>query len=224
MPELPRRAKQFRRVDLSVAHGIPLFPTEEIPRILDVVLLHAGTLRKANETEREEVLSARLYKLLIKDKLFRSAPYIPVPEHQIFDDTGKDGHSGRIDINFICPPGVETYFAIEAKRLHVTFPSGWQSLVGEYVTGNQGMMCLISGRYSMTQQAAAMLGYVFDGDIDKARRGIDNTLRKNDGLLKLSPPHGLKNSPILPGRAVDETCHQLASRPFVIYHLLVSVA
>ncbi|MFO7605380.1 MAG: hypothetical protein R6W72_03620 [Desulfurivibrionaceae bacterium] len=209
---------------MGAAHGIPLFPTEEIPRILDTVLLHAETLEKTNETEREDVLSARLYKLLIKDKLFRSAPYIPVPEHQIFDDSGKEGHSGRIDINFICPPGVETYFAFEAKRLHVTFPSGWQSLVGEYVTGDQGMMCFVTGRYSGTQQAAAMLGYVFDGDIAKARRGIDNSVRKNAGLLKLSAPHGFHSSPILPGRPVDETCHQLVSRPFIIYHLLVSVA
>ncbi|MHB8809930.1 MAG: hypothetical protein ACYC9M_07925, partial [Desulfobulbaceae bacterium] len=99
---------------MSAAHGIPLFPTEEIPRILDAVFLHAGTLKITKETEREDILSARLFKLLIKDKLFRSAPYVPVPEHQIFDDSGKEGHSGRIDINFICPPGVDTYFAIEA--------------------------------------------------------------------------------------------------------------
>lgn len=224
MPGLPRRVKQYGRVDLSAAHGIPLFPSEEIPQILDVVLLHAETLKKTSETEREDVLSVRLYKLLIKDKLFRSAPYIPVPEHQIFDDSGKEGHSGRIDINFICPPGVETYFAIEAKRLHVTFPSGWQSLISEYVTGDQGMMCFVSGKYSGAQQAAAMLGYVFDGDIGKARRGIDNSVCKNAGLLKLSPPHQLQSSPILPGRPVDETCHQLASRPFTIYHLLVSAA
>jgi hypothetical protein len=209
---------------LGAENGIPLFPTEEIPRILDTVLLHAGTLQKTNETEREDVLSARLYKLLIKDKLFRSAPYIPVPEHQIFNDSDKEGHSGSIEINFICPPGVETYFAIEAKRLHVTFSSGWQSLISEYVIGDQGMMCFVSGRYSVSQQAAAMLGYVFDGDIDKARRGIDNSVRKNAGLLKLSPPHGLQRSPILPGRPVEETCHQLASRPFIIYHLLVSVS
>lgn len=224
MPRWPRLVKLFGRVDLSAVHGIPLFPTEEIPRILDVVLFHAETLKKTKETEREDVLSARLYKLLVKDKLFRSAPYSPVLEHQIFDDSGKEGHSGRIDINFLCPPGAETYFAIEAKRLHVTFPSGWQSLISEYVIGDQGMMCFVTGRYSGTQQAAAMLGYVFDGDIDKARRGIDTFLRKHADLLKLSPPHELQSSTILLGRSVEKTNHQLASRPFTIYHLLVSVA
>ncbi|MHB8809929.1 MAG: hypothetical protein ACYC9M_07920, partial [Desulfobulbaceae bacterium] len=109
-------------------------------------------------------------------------------------------------------------------RLHVTFPSGWQSLVSEYVTGDQGMLCFISGRYSGTQQAAAMLGYVFDGDVARARSGIENSVRKNTGLLKLLPPHKLQRSPILPGRPVDETRHQLESRPLTIYHLFVSVA
>src|ERR1035441_7926256 len=36
------------------------------------------------------------------------------------------------------------YFGIESKRLHVSFPSGWQSLISEYVTGHQGMMCFRS--------------------------------------------------------------------------------
>jgi hypothetical protein len=48
----------------------------------------------------------------------------------------------------ITPP----YFAVEAKRLHVSLPSGWQSLVAEYVGGNQGMMCFITGRYRNTQR------------------------------------------------------------------------
>lgn len=224
MPEWLRRVRQHGRVDLSAAHGIPLFPIEEIPRIINVVLFYAGMVPKRHETEREDTLSNRLYKLLRKDKMFRAAPFFPFREHPIFDDSEKEGQSGRIDINFICPPGDETYFAIEAKRLHVAFPSGWQSLVSEYVTGDQGMMCFISGRYSGTQQGAAMLGYVFDGDVTGARSGIDSSVRKNTGLLKLSPPHKLQRSPILPGMPVDETHHQLESRSFTIYHLLVSVA
>jgi hypothetical protein len=208
---------------LSAAHGIPLFPTEEIPRIINVVLSYAATIRKHHETEREDTISNRLHKLLRKDKMFRAAPFFPFREHPIFDESDKEGQSGRIDINFICPPGDETYFAIEAKRLHVTFRSGWQSLVSEYVTGDQGMMCFVTGRYSGTQQAAAMLGYVFDGDVVRARCGIDSSVRKNARHLKLSPPCLLQSSSILLGRLVDETHHQLASRPFTIYHLLVSV-
>lgn len=224
MPGLPKLGRQRGEVDLSAEHGISLFPTEEIPRILDTVLLHAETLRKTHETEREDALSDRLFRLLQRDKMFRSAPFIPIREHQIFNDTGKEGHSGRIDINFITPPGNETYFAIEAKRLHVTFPTGWKSLINEYVAGEQGMMCFITGRYSSFQQAAAMLGYVFDGDVTQAKAAIDTSVGKNAGLLKLVPSHRLQESSILPGKSLAETRHHLQLRPFTIYHLLVAVA
>lgn len=223
MPELPKRVRQLGEVDLSAEHSIPLFPTEEIPRILDTVLLHAGTLRKTHETEREDALTDRLFRLLLRDKMFRSAPFIPIREHQIFDDMSKEGHSGRIDINFITPPGDETYFAIEAKRLHVTFPSGWKPLISEYVVGDQGMMCFITGKYSRSQQAAAMLGYVFDGEVAQAEAGIDASVRKNAGQLTLVPPHTFQKSSIVPGKSVAETHHLLEARAFTLYHLLVSV-
>lgn len=163
--------------------------------------------------------------MLRKDKLFRSSPYFPFREHPIFDDSNKEGQSGRIDINFICPPGDETYFAIEAKRLHVTFPSGRQSLVSEYVVGDQGMMCFITGKYSRFQQAAAMLGYVFDGNIVEAGNAIAKSVCKHAVRIKLiKPPHRMQESSILPGKNVTETRHELESRMFTIYHLLVSVA
>jgi hypothetical protein len=209
---------------LSVEHSIPLFPAEEIPRILDTILFHAGTLRKKDELEREDSLTDRLFKLLRKDKLFRSAPYSPVREHPVFDDSDKEGQSGRIDINFISLPGDETYFAIEAKRLHVTFPSGRKSLVSEYVAGDQGMMCFITGKYSRFQQAAAMLGYVFDGNVAEAGDAIAKSVCKHAGRIKLEPPHRMQNSLILPGKNMTETHHNLDSKIFTIYHLLVSVA
>lgn len=208
---------------MNAEYGIPLFPTEAIPLILETVLRYAGLLKKGNETEREDALSDRLFKLLRKDKMLRSAPFTFVREHQIFGDEAKDGHSGRIDINFISLPGDDTYFAVEAKRLHVTFPSGWQSLVSEYVISEQGMMCFITGKYSRSQQAAAMLGYVFDGKVSKARTGIAATVLKNAEALQLVTPQRIQRSPVLSGHHVDETHHQLDSRYFTIYHLLVPV-
>ena len=49
------------------------------------------------------------------------------------------------------------YFVIESKRLHVSFASGWQSLVPEYVAGNQGMMCFINERYARDLESGGML-------------------------------------------------------------------
>ncbi len=208
---------------MDAENGIPLFPSEEIPRILELVLFHVGKIKKTHDTEKEEAISNRLFKRLRKDKMLRAAPFVPAREHQLFDESDKEGHSGRIDINFICPPGDETYFAIEAKRLHVTFPSGWKSLVNEYVTGSQGMMCFISGKYSQSQQTAAMLGYVFDGDIARAEDKIAASVRKNAEQLKLTPPHKVHNSSISEEHGVRKTRHALASHEFVIYHMLVSV-
>lgn len=223
MPESQWRVKQPGGVDLSVEDSIPLFPSDEIPRILDTVLMYAGMVRKKHETEREDAISDRLFKLLRKDKVFRAAPFFPFRETQIFGDDAKEGHSGRIDINFICLPGDQTYFAIEAKRLHVTFSSKWQSLVSDYVVGDQGMMCFVSGKYSRSQHAAAMLGYVFDGNTTKARTGIAASVHKHAERLKLAAPHHLQKSSILPGNCVDQTRHQLESRLFTIYHMLIPV-
>jgi len=223
MLELPKRVRQQEGIDLNAEHAIPLFPADEIPRILDMVLRHADRLRKKHETEREDVISDRLFKFLRKDKMLRAAPFVPVREHQIFDNSSQGVHSGRIDINFICLPGDETYFAIEAKRLHVNFPSGPQSLVGEYVAGEQGMMCFITGQYSRFQPSAAMLGYVFDGNVKKARTGIAASVRKNAVALRLASPHQLKRSKVVHIDRVDETRHSFDSRQFTIYHLLVSV-
>jgi hypothetical protein len=209
---------------LNAEYGIPLFPAEAIPLILDTVLRYAALLRKTQETEREDALSDRLHKMLRKDKILRGAPFFPFREPQLFDDDAKAGQSGRIDINFLTLPGDDTYFAIEAKRLHVTFLSGWQSLVSEYVTGDQGMMCFVTGKYSRFQQAAAMLGYVFDGQVDKARTGIAAAVLKNAQTLRLAAPHQLQSSPVLSGDWVDETQHQLGARPFTIYHMLIPVS
>ena len=157
------------------------------------------------------------------DKMLRAAPFVPVREHQIFEKSTQEGHSGRIDINFICLPGDESYFAIEAKRLHVDFPSGWKSLVREYVAEEQGMMCFINGKYSRFQRSAAMLGYVFDGNVNKARTGIAASVRKNVVALRLALPHQLQRSRVVPLDRVDETRHSFDSRQFTIYHLLISV-
>lgn len=207
---------------MSASYSVPLFPVDEIPAILELILHYSAKLKKVSDTDREDVLSDRLFKMLRRDKLMRSAPYFPLREHPLYDDE-KEGHSGRIDINFVCPPGDETYFAIEAKRLHVDFSSGWQSLVNEYVAGDQGMMCFISGKYSQSQKVAAMLGYVFDGDVAKARNGIENSIQKNQRKLKLKPLSNLASSSVLTGHAIDETVHELYCRQFTIYHMLISV-
>jgi len=72
-------------------------------------------------------------------------------------------------------------------------------------------------------RAGAMLGYVFDGKIDKARFSIDKSIRNKAKVLKMKPPGGLTRSTILAEMPIDETGHELVERFFTIYHVLVAV-
>lgn len=210
---------------MSAEAFIPLFPSEQIPFIIGLVLDHAQTLCKQSDTETEDSLSDRLHKRVRLDPRLRSAPFSILREFRVYNDIlDESGHSGRIDINFVCSGGDETYFAIEAKRLHVTFPSRFETLIAEYVSGDQGMMRFITGKYSSAQQAGAMPGYVFDGDIEKARKEVKSATTKHSKKLKLLSPPGFKKSTVVKRtECVDETCHDLGNRKFRIYHMLIPV-
>lgn len=212
---------------MSAGAFTPLFPAEQIPFIIEVVLDHAQSLKKKHPAEKEDDLSDRLHQRIRRDQRIRSAPFSVHREYRVYDDDediDESGYSGRIDFNFVYPGGDQTYFAIEAKRLRVSFPSGFKTLVDEYVSGDQGMMCFINGKYSSTQRYGTMLGYVFDGDISKARSGIKTAIVKHSGKLKLETPPGFKKSTIvLPRKRVNETLHDLSGRKFSIYHILVPV-
>ena len=211
---------------MSAQECIPLFPEDEIPRLLNLVLDHAGTLQKLSEAEHEDDLSDRLSKRLRIDRRVRACPFSIHREFRVYDDViDQAGHKGRIDICFVCSGGDQTYFAIEAKRLHVTSQTGgWRSLVSGYVTGDQGMMCFVTSKYSAAQRAGAMLGYVFDGGVSRARTSISKAIDASRDTLKICGPHALVESKVVKRRErVDETRHRFNRRPFTIYHLLVPV-
>ena len=139
---------------------IPLFPDEEIPFILAAVLHCSDTLRKKNATEHETRISNRLRKLLIQDGELRLRPIHLDPEVNVYDDAVDEENAiGRLDFRFLYLTQTQfprPYFAIEAKRLHVTFPSGWKSCVHKYVTDHQGMMCFIEQRYAQGLAAVSI--------------------------------------------------------------------
>ena len=211
---------------MSVQNCIPLFPEDEIPRIINEILDCSINLQKKNKTEREDHLTYRLYGIITRSKGYRSGPLrylLPVTQYDVFSNS-HDLPVGRLDIAYIYGSLRDSYFAVEAKSLHVTYPSGWQSRISDYVSGDQGMMCFVTGKYSATQRSGAMLGYVFDGDITKARDGISKSILNNAKTLKLSDSNGMIKSNIVKRpEQVDETRHRFGHRPFVIYHMLISV-
>lgn len=207
---------------------IPLFPAEEIPFILGAVLRCSASLRKKHATEYENKISNRLRKLLIRDPDLRQRPIELDREVPLYDDDSDDENPiGRPDFRFRYSTGTPKpwpYFAIEAKRLHVTFPSGWKSCVSEYVIGDQGMMCFIDQRYGQGLVSGGMLGYVFDGNVEAARASVAALIESSREKLKTVPPFKLVLSSVLPGDShVSETIHALTHGDFTIYYLFVAV-
>jgi hypothetical protein len=208
---------------------VPLFPTEQIPFILAAVLRCASGLRKERATELENSISDRLRDLLDQDPELRGRPVELFREVPLYDrQHARKKPLGRSDVMFLFSTGGQKpwpYFVIESKRLRVTFPSGRKKgLVSEYVTGNQGMMCFIEQRYGQGLASGGMLGYVFDGDIEKARISVAGSIEATRERLRTAPPFKLVLSSVLPGDSrVSETIHALAHGAFIIYHLFVAV-
>ena len=208
---------------------VPLFPEGEVPFILALVLRCSGSLRKKHDREREDKVSNRLRWLIQRNAAFRQSGMVVDREVPVFDDdSDSEEPIGRIDFRFLSAQrqtDVEWHFVIEAKRLHVTFKkAGWQSLVSEYVTGHQGMMCFIDRRYARDLTEGAMLGYVFDGKIEKARDSVADSIAANPDKLKCAAPFRLVPSSVVTGLSdIGETSHALPQGLFTIYHLFVAV-
>ncbi len=206
---------------------VRLFPEEDVPRILGLILIGCQNLKKNHDTEREDRVSNHLYIRLLRMPQFRNGPWQLDREVSLFNpdsDNDSEKCTGRLDFRIItrAPSDFRSYFAVEAKRLHVTSPSGWRSLADEYV-GPQGMMCYVAGKYADQMRASAMLGYVYDRDTTGARKNIENEIMKNKDALQMAQSPSLSRSTASCNGDIDETKHRLGNRMFIIYHLLIPV-
>ena len=167
----------------DAAEWVPLFPEGEVPHILAAILRSGVRLKKLHAAELENGLSDRLRDLLDRDSGLRDRPIELFREVPLYDRKRmRQKQLGRSDLMFLYSTGTRKpwpYFVIESKRLHVTFPSGWRSLVSDYVTGHQGMMCFLEERYARDLESGGMLGYVFDGDIEAARSSVAVSIESN---------------------------------------------
>ena len=212
----------------DAAEWVPLFPEEEVPFILAAVLRSGVRLKKLHGAELENDLSDRLRDLLDRDSGLRVRPIELFREVPLYDrKRARQKQLGRSDLMFLYSTGIRKpwpYFVIESKRLHVTFPSGWKSLVSDYVTGRQGMMCFIEERYARDLDSAGMLGYVFDGEIERARSSVAGSIESNNGQLQCSrKPRFGPSSVLKDDSRVSESSHSLSNGSFRIYHLFFAV-
>lgn len=199
----------------------PLFPAHHIPVILLSLLGAGATLRKKADNEFEDRITNRLFRTLVRMPKFRDGPLGIHLRSEIPPD--EDTPGSEIDLLVACGRGYEVYFAIEAKRLRVCSTGGRVTYPGSSQYVQEGMLRFVSGQYAPHMRAGAMLGYVFDGKIDKARSGVDRSIRNKAEVLKMKSPSGLTRSTLLADTPIDETGHDLAGRFFTIYHVLVAV-
>ena len=207
----------------TTASLTPLFPADDVPRILSALLEACSGLAKKSDTEIEDRVTSRLWKYVRRIEPFRDGPLHINLQAAVLDSASEqESPEGRADFEVICGRGPDVYFAIEAKRLRVRYPDGRvEPYSREYVEA--GMMRFVSGQYAPRMNSGAMLGYVFDGDLSTARNDVSKAIEQRREKLRLRSGQGLRRSPILTGRAVDETVHDRGARELILFHLLVPV-
>jgi len=200
-----------------------LFPTGYIPIILTNIFLAGETLRKKTPNEIENKLTRRLGAKMNQLPEFRNGPFsLHLQQELPPSDPDSDSPEGYVDILISCGYGSETYFAIEAKRLRVRSVKGKMDAGNDdYV--NKGMMRFVSGQYAPFMTTGAMLGYVYDGDLQKACSGVDRYIKGKIKELRLLPPEKMKRSSLFATKGIFETRHYLTKRKFCIYHLFLGV-
>ena len=207
----------------SAAGFVRLFPSEDIPRILQNLQSCCETLVRQKPSEIENDLTKRLYLQLCRYPEYRTGPLEPHWESQVVVlDDDEPGITGRVDIRFSCGRGIETYFPVEAKRLFVTYPKGGKaSLVADYI--DDGMMRFVTGQYGSKMTVGAMLGYVCDNTVPKAKSALIAATGKDALKLRLTADGRWQESNLNVSPPVDETRHNLDSRGFTIFHIVTKV-
>ena len=101
-----------------------LFPQQHIPVILRLLLQVGKNIRKKTATDLEDWITTRLHRRLIHEPSFRDGP-LQIHLHPGIVSSHADPEintpEGQLDLQVSCGLGYEVYFAIEAKRLRVSF-------------------------------------------------------------------------------------------------------
>jgi len=143
------------------------------------------------------------------------------PQSDTLNDVGE--LIGRIDLKFISGNEEKNYFSFECKVLRVTRPSGQISAsYSEYV--KEGMYRYFNGQYAQGLDKGGMLGYIMDGNIDKAINGVKKAIEIRRKNLNMSSNEILRKSSILSSRQVKETIHNYGpTGQFAIYHIFLPI-
>ncbi len=203
-----------------------LFPNGLVPQILRLLIDTWETFDKPADDEDEPKITNRFVKALQNERRRRKLCFRVVAHSKDLEDLDEATGRGFAEIDIMVPHAYDErcYFALEAKKLNTGNKAGHRdSRAGEYV-GTDGMGCFVEGRYGSHQNQGGMVGYVMDGDCDRARDSISGAMTRRADELRISTPCELTPSRHLPDRAeAFETKHNLPDRgEFVIHHVLLA--
>jgi hypothetical protein len=198
------------------------FPEDLIPRMIELIVETWLPFRKPVATDHEVPITRRFKHALKQAKDFRRLP-VRIEREPAEDDPDTGAELGRIDLKFL--PAVsaleEIYFAFECKRLNATIGGSRRTLAAEYVT--EGMMRFVTGQYSSAVESGGMIGYVLDGESDRAIGAVGQNIASRRTELCMSASAGLEGSELHPdNRLIRQTDHALSTqRQFRIHHVFL---
>src|ERR1035437_6832219 len=152
-----------------------------IPDLLELVCEAWSHVQGIGPIDNEVTITERFLMPLRRNK--RDLPFRISLETAVSDED--TGHPlGRVDIEFApCwSANEDVYFAIECKCLRIPRQGKVRSNADRYV-GTDGMIRFVSGKYSKGHPAAAMAGYVMDGDCASAIASVGEAIRKRSADL-----------------------------------------
>lgn len=195
--------------------------TGGVASILALALDAWANIASVDEDELEEHVSIRLYSRMVNAQ-DRQAHRFLIRYEDVEVDTDLAKETGRKDIVFFpCHDGT-IYYCLEAKRLNVRVSGIMKSLADEYV--KEGMQRFVTGKYSRHVQHGGMIGYVLDGDVERAMKNVLNNIRQHHADLGMAPPGEWQECVHRPGDSqTRESQHQRVrpAKAISIQHLFV---
>jgi hypothetical protein len=194
-----------------------------VPVILNLVIASWEEMAAPAPDETEDNITIALCRALKQNRTARGLMFqIHTQLVELEPMPGED--LGRLDIAFIpLVPREDIYFCLESKRLNVMKDGQFRAYASEYVTS--GMLRFITGQYSKAVRHGGMLAYVLDGDVARAMKNVDTSIRKHHVVLCMAPPGGFLPSTVLPtDPRGKETPHQRVHETslFRIHHLFMA--
>ncbi len=136
-----------------------------------------------SDARLEDPITRQLIVLLRLDRLLRGRPMF-IDRLEVLPGSPDEPAAplGYLDIAIQFHAGLDRLcLAIECKRLNLPRGRGCRTLAGPYVT--HGMMRFVQGQYASDSPVGGMIGYVMNGDVERAYEAVCRTIVEKAGEL-----------------------------------------